>query len=794
MNMINDTMKGRPSSLQDTVNEIPDLLQQAQQAMAEADLERAETLIDEALRQPSRQARRLWVRVALQQDRLESAQARVATMLQADPRDPVLRALEAQIQRREGHPRQALQIINQAIPEWPKNIQLKLLKLRFLQDLGRSRPALALVRRLRRRWPEHPGVLMAVAQFYRDHGHFRASRLVLEHLLAHHPEHQPARLLNRALTYSRTSDDTNAPLAELVNQLAQRDELSQADTGELLHAIKLCPLQKELIKGCQDGLSRLDSQLDMMKEQEKFLLFSQAERFGMADIAHRALEALLETGPRSPQVARRLFLKAIACGVSEHDMLISRLLRHIAPDKRGLLEAEFLLHTQGPKDAWARLMQEHRPRRSRVEVQQLVPLLRTTHDRALCLRYLRFCRRRWPRDAELRLQHANLLVEAGYPGRALSVLKAPVPANKRLLKARIRASCLLETGQIDAAKAEMERVGHYGEAQGALHCHLGILLMLGHEEDAQAFLEQAQRGNQNQTVTSGHFSISSLGMQLNDLKMFHREQASLTSLAPQSPGKHDAYLVAHYVYPARQVIQRNVRYKVAAGERGTRHIPRRVVQFWNDRRPPHSVAEIMQSWSSVPGIDYQRFNTLMARDFLRHHLGADYERAFRLANNIAESVDFFRLCYLRHHGGIYADADDRLSGRLEALIPPDVGLVCFRENYGALANNVIIAAPEHPAIVLASEMALEALLARDNESTWSKTGPGLLTRAVASHLLRGKPERPEQRVAILPSYLLRRQVHIHIPLPHKKTGQYWNAANTTGVDLRPFFSDHHKSA
>ncbi|MFG6179155.1 glycosyltransferase [Halomonas sp. THAF12] len=794
MNMMNDTVKDRPGPQQDTVNETPDPLQQAQQAMAEADLERAETLIDEALRQPSRQARRLWVRVALQQDQLETAQSRVAIAQEADPSDSMLHVLEAQILRRAGHPRQALQSINQAIPKWPKNIQLKLLKFRLLQDLGRLPPALALVRRLRRRWPDHPGVLMAVAQFYRDHGHFKASRLVLDQLLTHHPEHRRGRLLNRDLTHAKTGDDKNAPLADLIHRLAQRDELSQADTGELLHAVKLCPLQKELINACQDGLSRLDNQLDMMKEQEKFLLFSQAERFGMADIAHKALEALLETGPRSPQVARRLFLKAIASGVSDHDALISRLLCHIVPDKRGLLEAEFILHTQGPKDAWARLRQVHRQRRSRVEVQQLAPLLRTTHDRALYLRYLRFCRRRWPRDAELRLQHANSLVEAGYPKRALSVLNAPVPANKRLQKARLRASCLLETGQVNAAKAEMERVAHYGEAQGALHCHLGILLMLGLEEGAQAFLEQAQRGNQNQTVTSGHFSISSLGMQLNDLRMFHREQASLTSLASQSPGKHDAYLVAHYVYPARQVIQRNVRYKVAAGERGTRHIPRRVVQFWNDRRPPHSVAEIMQSWSSVPDIDYQRFNTLTARDFLRHHLGADYERAFRLANNIAESVDFFRLCYLRHHGGIYADADDRLSGRFEALIPPDVGLVCFRENYGALANNVIIAAPEHPAIVLASEMALEALLTRDNENTWSKTGPGLLTRAVASYLLRGKPERPEQRVAILPSYLLRRQVHIHIPLPHKKTGQYWNAANTTGVDLRPFFSVHHKSA
>ncbi|WP_414736198.1 glycosyltransferase [Halomonas elongata] len=51
-----------------------------------------------------------------------------------------------------------------------------------------------------------------------------------------------------------------------------------------------------------------------------------------------------------------------------------------------------------------------------------------------------------------------------------------------------------------------------------------------------------------------------------------------------------------------------------------------------------------------------------------------------------KAADFFRLCYLRHHGGLYADADDRLHGQLEALIPPGVGLVCLYTLTGLLQS------------------------------------------------------------------------------------------------------------
>ncbi|MDR5858491.1 glycosyltransferase [Halomonas eurihalina] len=779
-------MKDRPGNNMAEVDKTESSLQQAQRAMATGDLERVETLVDHAVQlgDPQPGERRLWVRIAFRQGHIDIALERSEQALEKQPNDPQLRALDARIQAAAGKPRRALHRVNQAIPRWPNSARLRLEKLQLLRDLGRTRPALHVLRQLRRRWPRNPEVLIAVAQFYRAHGRFRATRTVLDHLLEHHPQHRQARVIRQNLANDSTNNQkaASSSLPNLLAQARQQPEVSPADVAELLQAVKLATTS-DLVSTCHETIDFLNGMVDQLSEQDKLALFNQAERFGLAEAAHRALAGILATGPRTPPVARTLFQKAMAT-VEPHqtDAVISHLLRHIPKAKQASLAAEFALRTDGPQSALERLRQDRRQRRSLPEVYNLVRFLRASNDYALGLRYLRFCRRRWPDEAELRLQHARLLMDAGYPETALETLDAPIPTTKRIPCARIRAHNLLEMGLIDAAKEELDKASTYNAANGILDLRLRVLIMLGLEDEATELIQEAKQRGMNNRIASGHFSISLIGNLMNDLALFRRELASLP------PGSHDGYLAAHYVHAASAVIKRHFEQPMVHAPDTQQLIPRRVVQYWNDPTPPQSVTDIMHSWASLPNIEYQRFNTQSARFFLRRTFGADYERAFRQANNIAEGADFFRLCYLRHHGGVYADADDRLYGQLDALLPPGVGMVCFHEPFDILANNVIVAAPEHPAIVLASEMAAEALLSRDNDNTWGKTGPGLLTRAVASYLVHAAPDSPAERVAILPSYMLRRQVQIHIQLPHKKTKRHWNATTTTGVDMAPFFT------
>jgi hypothetical protein len=73
------------------------------------------------------------------------------------------------------------------------------------------------------------------------------------------------------------------------------------------------------------------------------------------------------------------------------------------------------------------------------------------------------------------------------------------------------------------------------------------------------------------------------------------------------------------------------------------------------------------------------------------------------------------------------------------------------------------------------------LLRRDNDSVWLKTGPGLLTRAVSSWMLRQPPGAPGD-TTILRQVDLYKVVKPHVPLPYKKTGRYWNRAVTRTND------------
>ncbi len=100
------------------------------------------------------------------------------------------------------------------------------------------------------------------------------------------------------------------------------------------------------------------------------------------------------------------------------------------------------------------------------------------------------------------------------------------------------------------------------------------------------------------------------------------------------------------------------------------------------------------------------------------------------------------------------------------------GLILFREPFGALENNVICAPKGHPVLTRAVMMARGALLRRDNDMIWTKTGPGFLTRMVAWSLL-NQPELA-QSVTIVPLIKMGRYVHPHGDLPYKHTPQHWN--------------------
>lgn len=217
-------------------------------------------------------------------------------------------------------------------------------------------------------------------------------------------------------------------------------------------------------------------------------------------------------------------------------------------------------------------------------------------------------------------------------------------------------------------------------------------------------------------------------------------------------------------------------------------IARVIHQYWDESPPPPDIAELMTSWDGYRDFGHEVLSKRDAVQFLRADYGEEWVNAFRLANNPAEAADFLRLCLLAKRGGVWIDADDEAIGSLDRLIRPGNQFVVFREPIGgAVANNFVAASPSHPILVSAAALAKRTLLARSSESTWAKTGPGLLTRVVAQFL--AQTGRTAD-VTLHEQSVLRREVAIHTPLAHKRSATYWNASSATDPVLTALIKSH----
>ncbi len=756
-------------------------------AMVKGDFLRAERLAQRAINEgnTSPKLKRQWIQAINRQGKQPAALNRIRKAVKAHPDDLALHQLHARLEASAGRPSYGLKLANLALRKWPKSIELKLLRLALLQELGRTKEALNRLRELRLQEPDNPSVLMATARFYNDHGHPRAALAVVEYLLIFNPDHHQARLLRLNLI-QETSGHSDAELLPLLDAARNNAAFSFRNAGELLQVIKLTT-DPALTPTCQEALERVSKLTHSLPETDQLALFIQAERFNLYPIAHQALSAILTNGPRLPMVASTLFNKAMeTLGDHQPEQLTRRLLQHIPKSQQANLQAHFSQHLAGAQAALDTILATPKPKRNLLAARQLANLLRNASHYTLALRYLRFCRRRWPQDAVLPLQHARLLIDVGRLKEAQDILNAPIPVSQRNQALRLLMHILIETAELEEARNKLEAVRTQLHNNGLVDFYLRVLILQGEESAANKLLQETKQRGQHKSLASGHLSPTVMGNLMADLSLLQRERNALPA------GQHEAALAMRYINAASPVIRQHTQHKPTLN--GSSPIPRRIIQYWDKPTPPEAVTHIMASWHSVPGFDYQRFNRTEASDFLHDTFGANYAKAFRQAGNVAESSDLFRLCYLRHYGGIYIDADDRRYGTLEALLPSNADMVCFREPFDILANNVIACVPNHPAIVLASEMAVEAMLARDSETTWSKTGPAMLTRAVAHHLLSGNVTAPGQRISILPAYLLRREIQIHIALPHKKARGYWNAATHTGqFDMTPYFFTDNKS-
>ncbi len=177
------------------------------------------------------------------------------------------------------------------------------------------------------------------------------------------------------------------------------------------------------------------------------------------------------------------------------------------------------------------------------------------------------------------------------------------------------------------------------------------------------------------------------------------------------------------------------------------------------------------------------FNDKTAQAFLAQTYAPVVLQAYRHSREAAQRSDIFRLAWLAAVGGVYADADDRCLGPLDAIIPEGAELVLYQEDISSIGNNFIAMRPRHPVIQRALQLAVQAINRGDSDIVWLSTGPGLLTRVVAVHLATVAAGR-----AALPAGVIvfdRRDIYhtiaMNCTLGYKKSDRHWvNSAFNKG--------------
>ena len=716
----------------------------------------------------------------------------------------------AQVAMNQGQPARSRDILCRARAQGHDDAALRGLEIRALMALD-PQTALARARQAQADFPGHAGLTLQ---------RIRAERAALGPVAARPLACQAVEKFPAAVAFPLELAEILRALGERAEARARLEAAARCDPCSPLPAVQMALLH--LAEGRPEAALAAAEQARALESALPRVVLTHAtclEALGRTDEALARREALFERGQAGPSGIRDLikghlargdlgavarYLKAGQEMFPGHPVLVEQMLRN-----SGLTEEDFPL---GQLAGWlAECLPAPRLRRLRAEmrltafdfagaleelrrippserdVQYAVLVARVlyqTNRLALTMRYLRLGLRRWPGDPRLAGLVAANAIRAGQEQAGLTLLQeaaARDPAGPEAM-GRHMIKLHADLGQMDRALAcfwpALEQAPD--KVLGHANRLLRDLAALGRGTDAAAVL---RRGRAAGIWKDPHFQKTLMGQNMTELviALLDPQNGPLRPLAAGDTAGHLALIGAEpesNIAAMRLLLhwQERVRQPAPAAPATPADpvVPQRIFQYWNTSEVPASIAGMIESWRAAPGWQHRLFDRRAALAYLQDRCGADWARAFRLANNPAEESDFLRLCLLAREGGVYADADDILTGSLAALVHHGAGFVAVLEpGRSVLGNNFLAAAPGHPGLVLAAGMARDALLTRANETTWSKTGPGMLSRAIARYLADQTGAGVPADVHFLRFADIDGHLAIHNPAPHKRKAGDW---------------------
>lgn len=630
-------------------------------------------------------------------------------------------------------------------------------------------------------FPASAAIRIELAEILRAQGDSAAAMQRLEEAARCEPR-SPLPALHLALQHLAD----HRPAAALEAACRARDLGQGIPRVELVHA------------SCLDAVGRSD---EAMAQMEALFARGQAGPAGIRDLVRthlarsdldavaRYLRAGQELFPGHPVLVDQMVRNS---GLTEEDFSPGQLAEWLeaclpAPRLRRM-RAQLRLSAFDFPGALAELRAVPRAERTAQHAEQVVKTLVSANRLKLAMRYLRLSLHAWPADPRLASLVSATFARAGQEQAGLTLLQAVarrIPDGQATM-ARQVITLQANLGQLDEALASFRTALRQDPARARVQTNklLRELTARGRGADAAAVLREGRAAG---IWSDPHLQKSLLGQNMTELSiaLIDPGNGPLKPLPPDDSAGHVGLVTADpqsNIAAMRFLIHWQAHLQPTPTERPAATtgpvVPRRIVQYWNTPEPPEALLGMIDSWRSVPGWEHEMFDRRAALDYLRRDCGPKWARAFSLANNPAQESDFLRLCILARKGGVYADADDILTGPLAPMIDRGAGFVAVLEpGLSVIGNNFMAAAPGHPLILLAAKMARGALLARSNETTWSKTGPGLLTRAAALYLARQAETGAAADVAFLRFDDILGRLAIHNNAPHKRKAGDWRQSS-----------------
>lgn len=669
--------------------------------------------------------------------------------------------------RRRGDAAAARDAVRRGLARFPDAPQLHLQQARLSREADAPEAALGRARALVARFPELAGAHLLLIDLLEETGRPEAARTALADAADRFPDDRAFRI--RRVTQAHRHGDYRAALEEVRQARAILPEDPALDIHQ---ATCLAAMGRH-----REARTLLQAQVRRGRDspQTHVRLVDLSSFLGDLPAALAAARQGLARFPGDPALIGPLAARAVLRLGQGHDMddLRAWLETCLPAAARDRLRLQRDVVGMDHAAALARLRRGQTRPPVADTAQQIARMLLQLNRLALARRYLRRCLRRWPGDRRFDETLANVHSKCGHDRAALRLLERA--GHDGMSAAFIQLHC--GTGDSARALALYRGLRARGEIppQNAVSLLLRNLLSDARPDDLREVIADYY---QTCRPSQGHLRATPFGriMVETEVELAQPDSALNRRLAPGDTAGH-ARLVADF--PRSNVAamrymrhwRRHVGGGAAAGGGAAPPVPRLIHQYWNDRRLPDDIADMVDSWRAVPGFEHRLHDRRAALTRLRRDFGPRWVSAFLMAGKPAEEADLLRLCLLAVEGGVYADTDDRLIGSLPSLLAGGAGLVTYAERGGGmvLGNNFLVARPRHPAIVLAARMARQALLARDKDDTWSKTGPGLLTRAVARYLARCATGGQVPDIAVLDLRDLCRQVAIHGAARHKSS-------------------------